>query len=221
MITADGWLDWAERLPGVASHVNGGVNDVRGIFLHSAEGYADNLLKLATSGPLSWHASNLMGGRLIQHFPFTAQCWHATAANNHYVGMEHEGVYTREPSLNEAQIANAVRVIQDLAAWKGWTPEHTGAVHQTLWEHREVTLIGGSPTACPSGRIPWAEILRRLAVEQRQWLYGNEAAGEEIVGNQIFIWHGGVIIDKIGDEAGDFPGQRAHNEGGTFVIVEP
>ncbi len=161
----DGWLDWAIRLPGNPAHVNGGVNEAKGIFLHSAEGYADNLLDLAVYGPLSWHASNLMDGRVFQHFPFTAQCWHATAANNRYVGMENEGVYTRETTLNEAQIVNAVRVIKDLSAWKGWTPNRPSdpkTIAYTLWEHREVPRLGGSATACPSDRIPWNEILRRL-----------------------------------------------------------
>lgn len=31
-----------------------------------------------------------------------------------------------------------------------------------LAEHNEVVRIGGTSTACPSGRIPWTEILRRL-----------------------------------------------------------
>lgn len=159
----DGWFDWAERMPGNPTHVNGGVNDKRGIFLHSAEGYAEGLLNLAVHGPLSWHLSNLMDGRLVQHFPLTAQCWHASAANNHYIGMENEGVFTREHSLNEAQIANAVRVIEELSEWMGWVPSRTGDMSQTLWEHREVVWLGGSATACPSGRIPWDVILSRLS----------------------------------------------------------
>jgi hypothetical protein len=165
VITSDGWLDWAIRLPGNPAHVNGGVNEAKGIFLHSAEGYADHLIELATDGPLSWHLSNLMDGRVFQHFPFTAQCWHATAANNKYIGMEHEGVFTVETSLNEAQIANAVRVIKDLSEWKGWTPtrpSNPAMTTHTLWEHREVTRIGGSATACPSGRIPWDVIMQAL-----------------------------------------------------------
>ncbi len=165
MITVDGWLDWAERLPASPAKTNGGVNQAKGIFLHSAEGYAEHLLELAVNGPLSWHCSNLMDGRLIQHYPFTAQCWHATAANDKYIGMENEGVYTVEHSLNEAQINNAVRVIRDLSAWKGWTPSrptNPAMTTYTLWEHREVPKLGGSATACPSGRIPWEEILRRL-----------------------------------------------------------
>lgn len=58
-------------------------------------------------------------------------------------------------------------------------------------------------------------------MEVRHWAYGNEAAGEEIVGNQIFVWHLGVVINKIGDEEGLLPGKRLHNEGGVFVEKEP
>lgn len=119
MISADGWFDWAIRMPGNPAHVNGGVNPVTGIVLHSAEGYADNLLNLAVNGPLSWHLSNLMDGRVFQHFPLTAQCWHATKFNPDYVGMENEGVFTVERSLNQAQIDNAARVIREIMEWKG------------------------------------------------------------------------------------------------------
>lgn len=162
MITTDGWLDYAERMPASWNKTNPGVNPARGIFLHSAEGYADALLNLAVNGPLSWHLSNLMDGRLVQHYPFTRRCWHAgSGPNQSYIGMENEGVHTVETSLNEAQIDNAQRVIKDLADWKGWTPSR-GGVEQTLWEHNEAPLIGGLPSACPSGRIPWDTILAGL-----------------------------------------------------------
>src|SRR2546427_10675753 len=32
----------------------------------------------------------------------------------------------------------------------------------TLFEHNQMTRYGASPTACPSGRIPWAEIIPAL-----------------------------------------------------------
>lgn len=54
----------------------------------------------------------------------------------------------------------------------------------------------------------------------RDWLYGDETAGMEVVGLQMFEWHRGVVINKIGDEAGLLPGQRWHNEGGVFVLKE-
>lgn len=226
-VIVNGWFDWAIRTPGPDRKQNGGVNLALGIFLHSAEGGDDGVLNLAVNGPLSWHLSNLADGTLHQHYRLQAQCWHASAANNNYVGMEHSGTFAADPTLSEGQVSTAVRVIEELAEWRGWTPKRptsrTDTSH-TLWEHNEVVRLGGTATACPSGRIPWDEILRRLSMPEpaeRQWLYGNEAAGEEVVGNQIFIWHLGIVINKIGDEAGLLPGRRLHNEGGVFVEKEP
>jgi hypothetical protein len=164
MIT-DGWLDGVMRLPGNPEHVNGGINTLRGLVAHSAEGYAEHLLDLAVNGPLSWHMSNLKDGRLIQHFPFGAQTWHATAFNPSFVGIEHEGV-AGEP-LTALQITNLVLVAREIAAWRGYTriDRLTGMDDPTaflLAEHRQVVLFGGSATACPSGRIPWTEVLRQL-----------------------------------------------------------
>lgn len=166
MISVDGWLDFAIRLEPANRHVNPGVNGVRGIVLHSAEGYASTLLdpnsQYGYNGNHSWHLTNLMDGRLYQHYPLTARCWHATGLNQEYIGVENEGLVTRQPSLNDAQIANARRFISEIAAWKGWTPSRpvsaTGTSH-TCWEHNEAVRLGGTSTACPSGRIPWDKIL--------------------------------------------------------------
>lgn len=162
----NGWLDWAIRLPGPISHTNSGSNSVKGVFMHSAEGYAGTLLDpnspYGYNGNHSWHLSNLMDGRVFQHYPFTARCWHATAANQEYIGVENEGDAPREPSLNQLQVANARRFIAELSNWKGWQPRRpafNGDINYTLWEHNEVVKIGGTPSLCPSGRIPWDLIL--------------------------------------------------------------
>lgn len=169
MITPDGWVDWAVRYqPSPANrNTNAGVNPVRGIFLHSAEGYKDVLLRLSTRGPHSWHFSNMFDGTLYQHYPLTARCWHATEANQSYVGMENEGVGDwrkgrPDPTLTEPQFHTAVQVIRELSEWKGWRPTRTGDTTQTLWEHNEVTRLGGSGSECPSHRIPWSRILDAL-----------------------------------------------------------
>lgn len=235
----DGWLDWAERMPGrpeVGPGFNPGTNGVHGLVFHSAEGFAATMLSKTSrwgyySAEYPWHLSNLLDGRLVQHHSFLTRCWHGSAFNQSYVGMENEGLTPEGaavgPVLNEGQIANAVRVAKDLGEWKGWTPKRPTSATDltaTLYEHNETVRFGGSATQCPSHRIPWDEILRRLNMPdepERFWLYGNEQAGEEVVGNQIFVWHRGIVINKIGDEAGDFPGQRSHNEGGVFVVKEP
>lgn len=125
MISSDGWLSWATRLEPATRRVNLGVNPAKGIVLHSAEGYASVLLdptsRYGYNGQYSWHATNLMDGRLVQHYPFNSRCLHATAFNQEFVGVENEGYQPKEKSLNEAQIQNAVRLIADLAAWKGLT----------------------------------------------------------------------------------------------------
>lgn len=162
----NGWLDWAIKMPSISGKVNGGVNPVRGIFMHSAEGYAGTLLNPTSqwgyNGGHTWHLSNLFVGPPVQHYPLTAQCWHATAANNNYIGVENEGDYPKEPSLNANQIANAQRFIAEIAAWKGWIPSRPQSptdISHTLWEHNEVVRLGGTSSECPSGRIPWGSIL--------------------------------------------------------------
>jgi hypothetical protein len=107
-----------------------------------------------------------MDGRLIQHYPFTARCWHGTAFNDEYVGMEHEGVTPARassgPLLNARQVANARHVIASLSAWRGWTPKRPAGPADkaaTLYEHNEVVRFGGTATQCPSHRIPWLAIM--------------------------------------------------------------
>lgn len=238
MITSDGWFDWAIRTPGPNNKLNRDTNGVplfnpaRGIFLHSAEGYKSTLLNLAVNGPLSWHLSNCMDGELHQHYPLTVQTWHASAANPRYIGMEEEGVHTVETSLNQAQIDNSVRVIKELSEWRGWTPARpTGPtdITHTLWEHNEVTRIGGSATACPSGRIPWDTILSLLnapapiPTPARKFIAGDAQGGIEKAGNQLIIWNNGVSVMAIGDYEGNAPGQIAKlfGESWRWLRIEP
>src|SRR3990167_4583682 len=178
-VDSQGWLSWAIKMPGryaSGKGFNAGTNAVKGLVFHSAEGWAATLLSNTSqwgyyNAEYPWHLSNLLDGRLVQHFPFTARCWHGSAFNNDYVGMEHEGVTPTDanghalgpgPVLNAGQIANAQRVIADLGAWKGWTPRRPNAVGDltaTLYEHRETVWFGGTSTGCPNGRIPWDLIL--------------------------------------------------------------
>lgn len=187
-------------MPGPANHTNPGLSSVKGIFMHSAEGYCGTLLDPNSlwgfNGIHSWHITNCMNGRVVQHYPFTARCWHATTANQEYAAVENEGDYPREQSLNEPQIANAVRFISDIATWKGWAPSRPKTSTDkayTLWEHTEVPLLGGSDSECPSGRIPWAEILRQLEgqPEEQEMIRFNGVApslsGKEIIGTTLWI----------------------------------
>lgn len=112
----------------------------------------------------------MLDGDFYQHYPLTARCWHATAANFDYFGIEDEGVGDKslnpvpDPTLSEHQIQNAVRAIKDLEIYTGKKASRFWPSDQflSLCEHNEVIRIGGTATACPSGRIPWQTILTRL-----------------------------------------------------------
>lgn len=178
MITADGWLDWAIKAPGPVSKTNHGtINAPRGIVLHSAVGYEQAMWRVLNdvSPPLisrvSWHFSNLKDGRFYQHYPITAQCWHASVLNDQWWGCEQEGgpegPNVSEP-LTQLQIDNAVRLIEELRPLLPDIPRrpiNSTEVDFTLWEHKERVRLGGSPTACPSNRIPWDTILELLEGE--------------------------------------------------------
>lgn len=237
-VTPDGWLTWAERMPGrprtntlgePMPGFNAGINGVHGIVFHSAEGYAETLLSKTSqwgyySAQYPWHLSNLLDGRLIQHYPFTARCWHGSAFNDNYVGMENEG-YTPKgqtfgPLLNAGQIANARRVIASLSEWKGWTPRRpTSPSDKTasLYEHTEVVRFGGTGTQCPSKRIPWEAILQ--PAQENEMANLNADGSQRIVseGNFIVTYNGNVAVQRVGSTDGRFPGRMSKNFGGKWL----
>jgi len=178
MITPDGWLTWAERWPnpGFASRkVDGWHNTGRMYLPHSAVGYwggfKGRLMDRPETDPTaraSVHGWIPYEDNVIQILPFTAECWSSGSPypNRNGIAFETEGGYKPENEpLTETQIEHHVHIIRDLAEWKQWAPRRpVNGVDKTatLYEHRECTRFGSLPTACPSDRIPWAEILRRL-----------------------------------------------------------
>lgn len=174
MISADGWLDKAIRMEGrpitVGAGFNAGYNPAKGIVFHSAEGWAQTLLSPTSqwgyySAEFPWHFSNLLDGRLVQHYSLNVRCWHGSAFNDSYVGIEHEGVSPeagKGPLINDAQIANDRLIIAEVSVWKGWAPKrpvYSGDKTATLYEHKETVWFGGTSTSCPNNRIPWDRIL--------------------------------------------------------------
>ncbi len=138
--------------PGPQSKVNGGVNTIQGVVCHSmvgsfgaAMGELDKLSRRA-----SWHYSVLQNGDVYAHYADEAQTWHAGSAyNNSTIGIEHEGGFSPEDEpLTDAQRDASVALVRWLSQAHGF-PLVRG---NGLWEHREVS---DTPTACPSGRIPW------------------------------------------------------------------
>lgn len=175
MITSDGWLDWAERMPvqDFSKKTWDGTNTRLGYIPHSAVGSLQGVIDVVfdPNSGRSVHGAIGYNGRTIQFYPFTACCWASgeRVPNSRFIAFENEGGRNIPSQVNEVlteeQIQANVRIIKDLSAnrWTPRRPVNPSDKTATLYEHREMIRWGADATACPSGRIPWDEILRRLA----------------------------------------------------------
>jgi hypothetical protein len=183
-ISHDGWFDWMRREPGPADKVYTETNRADFYVAHSAVGFyggwssrlfsseRDGAGQYTAYAAVSTHGWIPYDGACVQHYPLTASCWASgsRAANTRGVAFEIEGGapgHESEP-LTEAQRDALVRILSEVAAWKGvsnayWRrPDGSHDLDATLYEHRECTRFGSAPTACPSNRVPWDELLARL-----------------------------------------------------------
>lgn len=108
----------------------------------------------------SWTISNPKTGKPKQHYPLESVTWAngSPEANRRYVSIENEG-RAGEP-LTGNQVANLVAILDEIATH---CPQVLPYERSTsVKEHNEMTAFGASPTACPSGRIPWVGIIAAL-----------------------------------------------------------
>ena len=151
------WYPKAVRVPGVAWKVHG-KNTNKGAVLHSAVGFKAGLLdELRGPKDKGWHFSDLQDGTILQHYPLDALVYHCSNAfgNGQYIGIEHEGGLDPEDEpLTPAQLRASIDLVKWIAEQGKWLPSRTSP--KTLFEHKEVAL---KYTQCPSGRIPWKEIM--------------------------------------------------------------
>lgn len=106
----------------------------------------------------SWHFSVAKDGDVYQHLD-TGNISYASGsydANRRFWSIEHEGV------AGEPLTAPQTEATADLMGWLLAIKGLPAIRHQTMWEHREMVAYGASPTACPSGRIPWTEIIAEI-----------------------------------------------------------
>ena len=129
-----------------------------GAVYHSMEGSMSSALReLANPARrASWTFSNPKTGPLLQHYRLQEHTWTNGSfdSNIKFFSCENEGVAGER--LTDSQVDNLVELTVFGYEQNGWT-ELTRQV--TLWEHNEMTRFGATPTACPSDRIPWQEII--------------------------------------------------------------
>jgi hypothetical protein len=218
-ITPDGWFDWMRREPGPPDKVYSQTNAVDFYVAHSAVGYyggwASRLFSKArdaTGRYTSYAAASAHGwipydGACIQHYPLTASCWASGSreANTRGVAFETEGGAPGKESepLTAAQKQAMRRILGDIASWKGvsnrfWRrPTNERDLNATLYEHRECVRFGSSPTACPSGRFPWTELMS-LAAPPRSDGWQHEPPYQVLYNNSVPVLRiGGGLPGRI------------------------
>jgi len=209
---------FAIQYPDPTPNLYAGENGVKGVILHSAEGYKGGLWAGIENEGVSWHFSILYDGSIWQHHPLTARCWHAgsTFGNFNLIGIEHEGI-AGEP-LTPLQRAASVRLTRWIAEQGGWRMERAAGPSRTLWEHREQ-----NNTTCPNGRIPWdaytpAPVVSEEIDVRTLPLDFNETAAlfRGIAANVVEI-----IMDKDATAELVVSGYTAHPERDTYVIQIP
>ena len=151
-----------------------------GLVCHSMEGsLAAGLGELDNpQRRASWTFSNPKVGPLLQHFPSGYHPWGSGSgrANVRFDCIESEGK-AGEP-LNENQLGNLCELIPWLATeheWEPLRPVDAADLTASLYEHGECIRFGSAPTACPSGRYDWAEIMARLTTEDDMQILGQFA----------------------------------------------
>ncbi len=155
----------------------------KGTIYHSSEGTLAtwwNILDNQVPPRKSATFFNPKVSKLYQHYPVDAHTWAngTKAANKGYVSCENEGV-AGEP-LTDSQVDNLVGLTAWLKERFGWAELSRST---TMREHNEFT-----PTACPSGRIPWAEIIRRAEEEDDMALILARKDGDNKVYVTDWLW---------------------------------
>lgn len=206
----------------------------RGEVKHDSVGPLDATLGVLDTHPINSWQFTVDDTGIYQHYPVDANCWHGNdtdpdddvRANIDLVGVEHP----REAggmALTTMQLAYTTQLTAWLMETRGRGHATRGKSmtrHGAEWLLAEHNEVGNTPTACPSGRIPWDAIMTAIeeaAMPERVWLVGDERAGLEVRGNRQLVWNLGVNTDILGDEAGLFVGEHWHNQGGTWIKVLP
>ena len=158
------WYPGAVVIPGPESKQGYGsirTRIAKGLMGHSAEGeWAGMLARLESTSQVTWTGSILTVGTVIQHYPLSACCWHAGSSypNTRWSGWELEG-RAGEP-LTMAQklaLADVIFWQAEQEDWPGFIlKKDTGTLHEHNWYFA---------TACPSGRIPWEEVIEMATVD--------------------------------------------------------
>ena len=159
------WYPQAVWWPGPVDKV--GYNGIyirqhKGAIYHSMEGrWQDALSRLMSSDKVSWHLSLTYEGLWFQHYALSDVLWHGGCT---FAGML--GAVECEGRVGEPLTRAQVRELAEFTAWQAENEDWPSIERRvTLWEHREMWTYGAAPTACPSDRIPWQEVIDLATID--------------------------------------------------------
>lgn len=179
MAIIDGWLDWAERRPGIPNKVYSQPNSGEGIAMHSIVGDLPNhaipgrFLSTERSADGRYTASAAAScmfilyrdGHLVQMYPVTASTWTSGGfdGNTRFWPVEAEG--GRNPTTEPLTKAAEDTFIRLVTEWEQHTGRR-GLPGSNLLQHKEIARkFGYAATACASDRYSNA-LVRILAGER-------------------------------------------------------
>ena len=150
------WCPFAVSLPGPINKQGYDINTRigKGAIIHSAEGEWPGMLgRLESTAQVSWHFSILQRGVVVQAYPLSAICWHGGSPypNKRWVGIECEG-RAGDP-VSGVQLDALVGLLlwmDEQEQWPSFIHDRGGPILEHNWFYA---------TACPSGRIPWEEVI--------------------------------------------------------------
>lgn len=220
-LSSDGWFDWAIRDPGPEDKL-WPDQQWEGVVFHSAVGSAQSTIDVV-HGPASNNRSVTglihYDGTLTQFYAVNRSPWAngSKQANLRYKGFEFEGGGywpNGQPNFSEPwtekQKESGARILKEMLLDKAFDLVRD----LTCFEHNKFFA-----TACPSGRVPWVEIIDKAKQTPlvRYWLIGNQEAGIEKAGNQMFLWNNKVAGNCIGNYDGTLPGTLYHLRGDRWI----
>lgn len=202
VISADGWYDWCERIPGPADKVYSQPNSAIMYLPHSAVGYyagwASRLFsqeRLANGRYTAYAAASvhlwmpqLPSEQPTQHYSIFSSCWASGSVypNTNGIAAETAG----GPPGNETEAYTPwqeechARAICELADFKGWEPRRVqgeGDMAATIRLHRECKEFGSDPTACDSGRFDASGTMARVQALQEGDMAWTDAEKDKVL----------------------------------------
>ncbi len=185
MINDEGWFDWMSHVPGPVEKQYSQPNSVEMFIPHSAGGYYTgwqqrlfNMERDPVTGRFTPYAAASVqiwmnyDGSATQHYSVKTSCWASGSRtpNTRGVAVEFEGgpPGSEDEPLTEPQLRSLMMILFELAVYRGvslsyWErPLSPIDEDATLYEHNECIRFGSGATLCPSNRIPWDEITKRL-----------------------------------------------------------